>query len=330
MCNLIALSRDSLFYSPSQATLIELSAATGEKRSERKYDHPICAIAADDDYLAVAVRKEKAKVKEENLFVYRAGELLFAYVMPHDAIQLAFAQFEGRRCLLTLNSGDLDAVDLETRSARNLLGSIATGTAFALCGPYILSADRDARIRISNYPHTYDIHAFAFLHEEFVSSLLPLGSSAFASADGDGKLMKWDLDGHCALSKQVFSAGSIVRRLLSYDGRIAAVVEGSSNITLLNSDTFEIEGSIELQSPPVAVTAAGDALYGFNMNHVFRVQNSEVTILSTELFGSELKMELFSLEGQRVNSKKILKKTDRDTEDYKRWRNPEKLSAGSK
>ena len=330
MSNLIACSKQSVFYSPSQSTLIELSISTGEKISELKYEHPICAICALDDYLAVAIRKEKSKVKQENLFIYKQGNLLFSHIIPHDAIQLMFADFEGKKCLLTLNSGDMDVLDLETKDSKNLLGSIATGTSFEVCDKYILSADRDARIRISNYPNTYDIHAFAFLHEEFVSSLLLLDNNLFVSADGDGKLMKWDFDGNNLLVNQVYDKNVIIRKLAQYEGKIAAIVEGSNDISLINKETFEIEGKIELQSQPISIVVYNDVLYGFNLNHVFKVHGNEVTVLSNELFNQDVNLKLFTLEGQRVNSKVILKKGDKETEDYKRWRNPEKLSAGSK
>ncbi|KAH0794415.1 tRNA (guanine-N(7)-)-methyltransferase non-catalytic subunit wuho [Histomonas meleagridis] len=335
MTSFICCSKNSVFYSPNQTKLIEID-FSGQKISEVDYDSPICAIDVDpiNQYLAVGIKKEGSSGKE-NLFIYKLNDdgtksELFPFILPHEAIQLKFVEYKSKYSLIALNTGDLDCIDIENKKSQCLLGSIATGTAFDLSEKFIINADRDARIRISNYPNTYDIHAFAFLHEEFVSSVLFLNNEIFLSSDGDGNLVKWDINGQIIISKQIYPSNTIIRKIVFYNGKIGIIAEGDNSITMLNEETFEIEEKISLKSQPISLTVHENAIWGITLTEVFKFENGEVTEITSELFGEGLKLEDFTLENQRVKSKKILKNSDKGSEEYKRWRNPEKLSLSSK
>ncbi|KAJ1979812.1 WD repeat-containing protein 4 [Dimargaris verticillata] len=61
---------------------------------------------------------------------------------------------------------------------------------------FILTADRDEKIRVSHYPNGYNIQAFGLAHTAFVSSLAlpPTNTDArvLISGGGDGLLVVWD------------------------------------------------------------------------------------------------------------------------------------------
>ncbi|KAL1124537.1 hypothetical protein AAG570_001163 [Ranatra chinensis] len=59
---------------------------------------------------------------------------------------------------------------------------------------YIITCDRDEKIRISCYPNAYNIHGYCLGHEEFVSSihLLPHNPKYLVSCSGDGTIRIWD------------------------------------------------------------------------------------------------------------------------------------------
>lgn len=57
---------------------------------------------------------------------------------------------------------------------------------------YIISADRDEKIRVSCYPHTFETIHFLLGHTQFISSLLVLSPNRLISGGGDNFLILWD------------------------------------------------------------------------------------------------------------------------------------------
>ncbi|KAJ4436065.1 tRNA (guanine-N(7)-)-methyltransferase non-catalytic subunit wdr4 [Periplaneta americana] len=59
---------------------------------------------------------------------------------------------------------------------------------------YVITCDRDEKIRVSKYPNTYTIHSYCLGHEEFITGLsfLPNDNSVLISVSGDGTLRFWD------------------------------------------------------------------------------------------------------------------------------------------
>lgn len=72
---------------------------------------------------------------------------------------------------------------------------------------YVVTADRDEKIRVSHFPNAYNIHGFCLGHTNYVASLTllaPASSSSaktqiLVSASGDGTLRSWDYLRCCQL-----------------------------------------------------------------------------------------------------------------------------------
>lgn len=58
---------------------------------------------------------------------------------------------------------------------------------------YVISADRDEKIRISNYPNTFEIERFCFGHKDFVRKILIVDGKNFVSIDIQNNACLWDL-----------------------------------------------------------------------------------------------------------------------------------------
>lgn len=58
---------------------------------------------------------------------------------------------------------------------------------------YIISADRDEKIRISNYPETYDIERFCFGHKSLLRRIVVIDDERFVSIDQKDELCLWNL-----------------------------------------------------------------------------------------------------------------------------------------
>ncbi|XP_049852277.1 tRNA (guanine-N(7)-)-methyltransferase non-catalytic subunit wdr4-like isoform X1 [Schistocerca gregaria] len=87
------------------------------------------------------------------------------------------------------------------------LGHYSTVTEFLIASPasnsdadrhsVLVSADKDEKIRVSRWPHAYDILCFCLGHTQFVSSLCIVrnerdGLDILLSAGGDSRLIAWD------------------------------------------------------------------------------------------------------------------------------------------
>nr|XP_022917414.1 tRNA (guanine-N(7)-)-methyltransferase non-catalytic subunit wuho [Onthophagus taurus] len=57
---------------------------------------------------------------------------------------------------------------------------------------FLITCDRDEKIRVSHYPNTYNIEKFCLGHKEFVTKLVLLENSFLLSASGDGQIILWD------------------------------------------------------------------------------------------------------------------------------------------
>lgn len=58
------------------------------------------------------------------------------------------------------------------------------------CGKYVITSDRDEKIRVSRYPNGYNIVSYCLGHTEFVSNVAVVGR-ILISASGDGTLKFW-------------------------------------------------------------------------------------------------------------------------------------------
>ena len=57
---------------------------------------------------------------------------------------------------------------------------------------FIVTADRDEKIRVSRYPNMYNIHNYCLGHQEFVSSIAII-DKILVSGSGDGTIRSWNL-----------------------------------------------------------------------------------------------------------------------------------------
>ena len=58
---------------------------------------------------------------------------------------------------------------------------------------YVLTCDRDEKIRVSHFPNGYNIQSYCLGHKQFVSHLEPVDEETLLSASGDGTIRMWNL-----------------------------------------------------------------------------------------------------------------------------------------
>lgn len=62
---------------------------------------------------------------------------------------------------------------------------------------FLLTTDRDEKVRISNYPQAFVVRSFCLGHTQYVRSVVVWGDELVVSAGGDGSIKIWSLDGDC-------------------------------------------------------------------------------------------------------------------------------------
>lgn len=196
--------------------------------------------------------------------------------------------------------GDAYAYNLSEEGQRLLLGhtaSMLTGLAVVVKGDennngsssssndqYVLTADRDEKIRVSRFPESYVIEGFLTGHTEYITAMVAFtrtihqksNSFRVVSCSGDGTIRLWDLDTFtelCCTTASSSDSGSseniVVGRIpadIAVDGKgqfVAVLSDESNNLKVYeivqndttDQDRFSLQLISETSCPsqPLAV-----------------------------------------------------------------------------
>ncbi|KAM8720879.1 hypothetical protein ACLKA7_006857 [Drosophila subpalustris] len=147
----------------------------------------------DRQLIALTTAGQKA------LLLYKSrpehAKLISIRALGRASSALTFAP-DSSSVLVTDKTGDCyqyDCVDVEA-SPKLLLGhlSIVYDILWTPDQKHIITCDRDDKIRVTNYPATYDIHSYCLGHKEFVSGLALLSGEHLVSVSGDKTLRIWN------------------------------------------------------------------------------------------------------------------------------------------
>lgn len=166
---------------------------------------------------------------------------------------------EGCRVVVGDRQGFVFTVGTKTKQVQQLLGhtaSLITGLALSPHNDtFLLSADRDEKVRVSHFPKTFDIQGFLLGHGKFVTEIVTGTFPGASTADtetfvgltgsGDGKLRIWELPSCRKLSTvDIAHDSSTPLASIAYSprtGLVAATAENSS-VVHLHRLTFVANG----------------------------------------------------------------------------------------
>lgn len=152
----------------------------------------------DDDGLADGFSINIADFQGEIRYKFRIefDDSKHKFALPRRSIKLLVA---GGELFLLEKTGDLYKIS-ESGSCEFLLGHLFTFSDVKFITNsktseimYILTADRDEKIRVSKYPNAYKIERFCFGHKDMIRRLVTVDDARFISIDHSNNAKLWNL-----------------------------------------------------------------------------------------------------------------------------------------
>lgn len=121
------------------------------------------------------------------------AELLSSRTLERKATRAIFTH-DSKGLLVADKSGDVYLFNTEgEKEGQLLLGhlSMLLDLRISLDSKFVITADRDEKIRVSSFPNSYNIHNYCLGHGDFVTSLGILSDDLVLSGSGDGTVRVW-------------------------------------------------------------------------------------------------------------------------------------------
>ncbi|KAH8387350.1 hypothetical protein KR093_006501 [Drosophila rubida] len=191
----------------------------GEEPSSPKGDVSILNVSYSPDRQLIAVTTAGQKA----LLLYKSrpehAKLLSIRPLSRASSALRFAP-DSTSLLVTDKTGDCYQFDCNAdveAPPKLILGhlSIVYDILWTADLRHIISCDRDDKIRVTNYPASYDIHSYCLGHKEFVAGLALLGDQQqLVSVSGDKTLRIWNYASGEELLQHTLPAPAVRLQLL--------------------------------------------------------------------------------------------------------------------
>lgn len=192
--------------------------------------------------------------------------------LPKRPTCLCFCNKE-RTVIVGDKSGDVYRYTLadENRNSdpQPLLGhlSMVLDVAMAYDDSFIVSADRDEKIRVSFYPNAYSIHSYCLGHTQLVSAVSMVSNDYLISGSADKTLRLWDFKDGTELSRsdlndKVFPGTVVISRIVCHQGDVAVIGEGSNTVLFFSveGNALTYQDSSHLSQQPIDICYQGGKL----------------------------------------------------------------------
>jgi len=166
----------------------EIQSKEDEKDIEESSNISCSAVSSNSNLLALCDES-----KQVTLWKLPEAELISQRNLQRRATRALFTQ-DSKGLLVADKSGDVYLFSTEKeKEGELLLGhlSMLLDLRITLDSKFVITADRDEKIRVSNFPNSYNIHNYCLGHGDFVTSLGILSEDFLLSGSGDGTVRVW-------------------------------------------------------------------------------------------------------------------------------------------
>lgn len=158
------------------------SATSQEPRNITSLEFSKCG-----QYTAVATENKWVLVYDKKL------ELNKKFIINRTASKICFTSKND--ILVADKSGDVYLYEANSDNIGTLLlghRSVILDLILSNCEKYVITCDRDEKIRVSHYPNCYNIVSYCLGHSEFVTKMKLFNDEILVSASGDGTVRFWN------------------------------------------------------------------------------------------------------------------------------------------
>ena len=225
-------------------------------------DERCVAVAISGDGATVATASDTKRLRCWH------GDGLSEAEAPRRVSGLCIAPLGDGQVLLACCAGELYAFPLPAldKPPRRLLAhtsSVLTGVAYA--GGLVATADRNEKVRISQFPRCEEIESFCLGHTDFVSGVEFLSGTRLVSCGGDGYLRVWDAaTGDCVAERRV---GGVCTCLAVSTAAVAVASQSTLDVCVypfvegvLAEDPFILQQHPDTGEPPSDLCFRGSSL----------------------------------------------------------------------
>jgi len=166
----------------------EVQSKEGEKDIEESSNISCSAVCPNSNLLALCDESKRV-----TLWKLPEAELIGQRNLLRRATRALFTQ-DSKGLLVADKSGDVYLFSTEKeKEGELLLGhlSMLLDLRITLDSKFVITADRDEKIRVSKFPNSYNIHNYCLGHGDFVTSLGILSEDLLLSGSGDGTVRVW-------------------------------------------------------------------------------------------------------------------------------------------
>ncbi|KAI8918296.1 WD40-repeat-containing domain protein [Powellomyces hirtus] len=258
-------SKNGQILAAPASVLSQIDAAGAQAIADEEFpDATISLFALHPETSQLAVSADNKQVA---CYDVRTWTRLSSRISIKRASCLSFSK-DGGKLLIGDKFGDVYSFKSNDTSDKEalILGHVSLLTSMTLTqdGKYLLTGDRDEKIRVSRYPLAFEIEQFCLGHKLFVSSLhIPaFAPDVLLSGGGDPFLLTWDFMAGKILQQiplQEADEPVAVSAIVSHPQTkvVAVVLEKSKNVLMFNASNardLQLLQKITLPTDALSVT----------------------------------------------------------------------------
>ncbi|XP_065912660.1 tRNA (guanine-N(7)-)-methyltransferase non-catalytic subunit wdr4-like isoform X2 [Dysidea avara] len=261
------LLSDWVAFTTAQSNVLLMNKSNDEmKILECGNDHVVCIKCSQSRKLFATCSNSKVlKIWDTSSF-----QCCGTRVVSKSVTAICFTQ-DDSLILVADKTGDVHSYSTDDigKEGTFLLGhlSMLLDMVITMDQKYVITADRDEKIRISHFPNAYNIKAYCLGHTDFISCLLQCihYEHVLISGSGDGTVKTWDFEPGRLLHTEFCSSPRTIGEKpnpvscvagLSTKPFIAVAIESDPNVTVyeIRSDgILTTNCSVTLEASPFSV-----------------------------------------------------------------------------
>ncbi|XP_047124485.1 tRNA (guanine-N(7)-)-methyltransferase non-catalytic subunit wuho isoform X1 [Hydra vulgaris] len=237
----------------NEAILSYVNQLTSVKEEQNEVDIIAHKFSPDSCYFAAITGNKK-------LFVWKMADKNVCCTMDIGKRPTCLSfEHDKNTVVVGDKSGDVYQCALEETKPKLLLGHLSMVLDVILtpdCS-FIISADRDEKIRVSSYPMSFCIHSFCLGHTGMVSCISLISTDRLVSVSSDLTLRLWDFKKGIQLSESVqLPKDCIVSHLEVCSNEIAIMAERLTELRIyrVDNDLIRFHSVIKLHSTLLSFT----------------------------------------------------------------------------